>query len=99
MRVVTASLVLPLNTNQNVIAVHRCHIGSLDRALISPREVFKACILNNARRIIVALDIPLQDHIIINTEGNYLSFREEGFISRGRLIIKNDAKLNMILHK
>nr|WP_312886261.1 JAB domain-containing protein [Bacillus sp. NTK034] len=36
------------------MAVHHCHIGSLDWALISPREVFKACILNNARKIIVA---------------------------------------------
>lgn len=119
-------LVLCLNTNQNVIAVHRCHIGSLDGTLISPREVFKACILNNARKVIVAhnhpstklnpspedleitqillkagkiLDIPLQDHIIINAIGDYFSFREEGFISRRRLINKNDAKLNLILHK
>lgn len=51
-------LVLCLNTAQNVIAVHRCHIGSLDSTIMSPREVFKACILNNARSIIVAHNHP-----------------------------------------
>lgn len=106
-------LVICLNTNQNVIAVHRCHIGSLDSTIMSPREVFKACILNNARSFIVAhnhpsthlkpsnsdfevtkalrsagqlLDIPLLDHIIINTKGDYLSFKEEGFLRKDRVV-------------
>jgi DNA repair protein RadC len=51
-------LVICLNTKNYIIAVHRCHIGSLDSTIISPREVFKACILNNARSLIVAHNHP-----------------------------------------
>jgi DNA repair protein RadC len=82
---------------------------------MSPRDVFKAAILNNANAIIVAhnhpsthlypsekdfcvtnallkagkiLEIPLLDHIIINSYGDYLSFKEEGFLLKNRLIRK-----------
>ena len=45
--------VMCLNTKNNVVAVHRCHVGSLNSAIIHPREVFKSAILNNAASIIV----------------------------------------------
>ena len=38
----------------HVIAVHRCHVGSLNSSIVHPREVFKSAILNNAASIIVA---------------------------------------------
>ncbi|MDA5328272.1 JAB domain-containing protein [Enterococcus lactis] len=46
--------VMCLNTKNNVIAVHRCHVGSLNTSLVHPREVFKSAILNNATSVIVA---------------------------------------------
>src|SRR5699024_12152791 len=46
--------VMCLNTKNNVIAVHRCHVGSLNSSLVHPREVFKSAILNNASSVIVA---------------------------------------------
>ncbi len=50
-------LVLALNSKNHVNAIHRCSIGSLNRAFIHPREVFKAPILNNSQSIIVAHNI------------------------------------------
>ncbi|MCG7335396.1 JAB domain-containing protein [Sporosarcina sp. ACRSM] len=44
--------VMCLNTKNNVIAVHRCHVGSLNASLVHPREVFKSAILNNAANVI-----------------------------------------------
>ncbi|CAI9387541.1 hypothetical protein BACSP_02026 [Bacillus sp. T2.9-1] len=46
--------VMCLNTKNNVIAVHRCHVGSLNASLVHPREVFKSAILNNAASVIAA---------------------------------------------
>lgn len=37
-----------LNTENNVVAVHRCHVGSVNASLVHPREVFKSAIINNA---------------------------------------------------
>jgi DNA repair protein RadC len=51
-------LVICLNAHHNVIAVHRCHIGSLTSTIVSSREVFKACILNNASSVILAHNHP-----------------------------------------
>ncbi|KOS62234.1 DNA repair protein RadC [Lysinibacillus sp. FJAT-14222] len=50
-----------LNTKNNVIAVHRCHVGSLNASLVHPREVFKSAILNNASSVIVAHQHPSGD--------------------------------------
>ncbi|ABO68782.1 JAB domain-containing protein [Geobacillus thermodenitrificans] len=50
-----------LNTKNEVVAVHRCHIGSLNASIVHPREVFKAAILNNAASIIVAHQHPSGD--------------------------------------
>ncbi|PDM39018.1 DNA repair protein RadC [Parageobacillus yumthangensis] len=53
--------VMCLNTKNEVVAVHRCHIGSLNASIVHPREVFKAAILNNAASIIVAHQHPSGD--------------------------------------
>lgn len=45
-------LVMVLNTKNHVVAVHRCHVGSLSASIIHPREVFKSAILNNGAGII-----------------------------------------------
>ncbi|GAB2541462.1 JAB domain-containing protein [Gracilibacillus alcaliphilus] len=52
--------VMCLNTKNNVIAVHRCHVGSLNSSLVHPREVFKSAILNNAASV-VAVQHPSGD--------------------------------------
>jgi DNA repair protein RadC len=54
-------LVMCLNTKNQIIAVHRCHIGAIDASLVHPREVFKSCILNNSKSLIVAHNHPSQD--------------------------------------
>lgn len=53
--------VVCLNTKNHVVALHRASIGSLNAAIIHPREVFKAAILNNAASIIVAHQHPSFD--------------------------------------
>ncbi|WP_408011390.1 JAB domain-containing protein [Pseudalkalibacillus sp. A8] len=38
-----------LNTKNRVVAVHRCHVGSINASIVHPREVFnKSAILNNS---------------------------------------------------
>lgn len=51
-------LVLVLNTKNQVVAIHRCHIGSLNASIVHPREVMKAAILNNGASIIMAHNHP-----------------------------------------
>jgi DNA repair protein RadC len=53
--------VMCLNTKNRVIAVHRCHIGSLNASIVSPREVFKSAIMNNSASIIVTHQHPSGD--------------------------------------
>jgi DNA repair protein RadC len=116
-------LVICLSSVNNIVAVHRCHIGSLNSTIMSPRDVFKAAILNNANAIIVShnhpsthlypseedfsvtkalmkagkiLEIPLLDHIIINSNGDYLSFKEEGFLLKDRVIRKSPRPTTVI---
>ncbi|MBT2724486.1 RadC family protein [Bacillus sp. ISL-46] len=50
--------VMCLNTKNRVVAVHRCHVGSLNASIVSPREVFKSAILNNCASIIVSHQHP-----------------------------------------
>ncbi|MDK0514319.1 JAB domain-containing protein [Enterococcus faecalis] len=57
--------VMCLNTRNNVVAVHRCHVGSLNASLVHPREVFKSAILNNAASVIVAHQHPSDDILTI----------------------------------
>ncbi|WP_408011349.1 JAB domain-containing protein [Pseudalkalibacillus sp. A8] len=40
--------VMCLNTKNRVVAVHRCHVGSINARIVHPREVFKSAILNNS---------------------------------------------------
>lgn len=51
-------LVLALNTKNQLNAVHRCHIGSINASIVTPREVFKVAILNNSASILVAHNHP-----------------------------------------
>lgn len=53
--------VMCLNTKNNVVAFHRCHVGSLNSSIVHPREVFKSAILNNAASVIVAHQHPSGD--------------------------------------
>jgi hypothetical protein len=50
-----------LNTKNRVVAVHRCHVGSLNSSIVTPREVFKSAILNNCVSIIVSHQHPSQN--------------------------------------
>jgi DNA repair protein RadC len=50
-----------LNTKNRVVAVHRCHVGSLNASIVSPREVFKSAILNNSTSIILSHQHPPQN--------------------------------------
>ena len=49
---------LVLNTKNDVIAIHRCHVGSLNSSIVHPREVFKSALLNNGASIIVGHNHP-----------------------------------------
>lgn len=51
-------LILALNTKNEVNAIHRCHVGSINASIVHPREVYKACILNNASSIVLAHNHP-----------------------------------------
>lgn len=53
--------VMCLNTKNQVVAVHRCHVGGLNMSLVVPREVFKSAIINNSASIIVSHQHPSQD--------------------------------------
>lgn len=54
-------LVLALNTKNKIIAVHRCHVGSINSSIAHPREIFKTAILNNATSIVMAHNHPSQN--------------------------------------
>lgn len=54
-------LVMVLNTKNQLNAVHRCHVGSINASIVHPREVMKAAILNNGASIIVAHNHPSYD--------------------------------------
>lgn len=53
--------VMCLDTKNQVIAVHRAHVGSLNASIVHPREVFKAAILNNSASIIASHQHPSGD--------------------------------------
>lgn len=44
--------VAALNTKNEIVAVHRCHIGSINASVVTPREVFKVAILNNSASLL-----------------------------------------------
>lgn len=41
-----------LNTKNEVVAIHRAHIGALNYSLVSLKDIFKTAILNNSNAII-----------------------------------------------
>ncbi|WP_408011654.1 JAB domain-containing protein [Pseudalkalibacillus sp. A8] len=53
--------VMCLNTKKRVVAVHRCHVGSINASIVHPREVFKSAILNNSVAIILCHQHTSQD--------------------------------------
>lgn len=50
--------VLNLKTNGKPINLNICSVGTLDASLVSPREVFKSCILSNAASFIAIHNHP-----------------------------------------
>lgn len=54
-------LVLCLNTKNDVVGLHKAHVGSLNASIVHPRDVLKAAILNNAASIIVSHQHPSGD--------------------------------------
>jgi DNA repair protein RadC len=54
-------LVMMLNTKNQVIGLHRAHVGSLNASIVHPRDVMKSAILNNAASIIVSHQHPSGD--------------------------------------
>lgn len=54
-------LVMMLNTKNQVVGLHRAHVGSLNASIVHPREVMKCAILNNAASIIVSHQHPSED--------------------------------------
>jgi|SRR5699024_6284338 len=45
-------LVMVLNTKNQVVAVHQCHVGSLNSSIAAPRDIYKTAILNNGASIL-----------------------------------------------
>src|SRR5579862_189305 len=54
-------LSLHLNTRHELIGIHRVSVGSLDSAIVHPREVFQAAILSNASAIVLVHNHPSGD--------------------------------------
>lgn len=100
--------ILNLRTRGQVINANIVAMGTLNKSLVCPREVFKSSILSNAAHIILVhnhpsddcrpstedinltkklqmcgdlIGIPVVDHIITNTRGQYFSFVERGLIT------------------
>ena len=53
--------ILALDTKNRVIGVHIISVGTLNSAMVHPREIFKAAILNNAASIICFHNHPSGD--------------------------------------
>lgn len=51
-------LAIALSTANRVIGAHICHVGTVDASIASPREVYKFCLLANARSVVVAHNHP-----------------------------------------
>ena len=54
-------LSIMLNNRKQIIAIEEVSVGSLDFAIVHPREVFKSAILANANGIILVHNHPSQD--------------------------------------
>ena len=51
-------LAIALSTANRVIGAHVCHVGTVDASVASPREVFRFCLLVNARSVLVCHNHP-----------------------------------------
>lgn len=51
-------LAVALSTASRVIGAHVCHVGTVDASVASPREVYRFCLLCNARSVVVAHNHP-----------------------------------------
>ena len=54
-------LALHFNTKHRLIGVHVVSVGTLDAALVSPRDTFKAALLSNAAALVIAHNHPSGD--------------------------------------
>ena len=54
-------LVLHFDTRRSLIGVHTVALGTLDAALVHPREIFKVALLANAASVILAHNHPSGD--------------------------------------
>jgi DNA repair protein RadC len=54
-------LVLHLNTKNQINAIQRAHVGSINASIVHPREVYKAACRYNAASVIVAHNHPSGD--------------------------------------
>ncbi|PEK84780.1 DNA repair protein RadC [Bacillus toyonensis] len=50
-----------LNTKNEVIAVHRIHVGAINASIVHPREAYKVCLLYNACSVIFFHNHPSYD--------------------------------------
>jgi DNA repair protein RadC len=53
--------IFALTTKSKIAGIHIISVGTLDKALVEPREVFKAAIMNNAKAIIAFHNHPSGD--------------------------------------
>ncbi|NBJ71628.1 MULTISPECIES: JAB domain-containing protein [Clostridia] len=96
--------VMCLNTKNHVVAVHRCHIGSLNASIVHPREVFKSAILNNAASVIVAYQHPSGDiepsmEDINVTKGLAEAGKLLGIEVLDHLVVNNEGKFTILKEK
>ncbi|WP_313803229.1 JAB domain-containing protein [Cytobacillus sp.] len=54
-------LIICLNANLKITAIHRCHVGTVNTVNVSIGDIFKTCLLNNASTFIVAHNHPSCD--------------------------------------
>ena len=93
-----------LNTRNNVVAVHRCHVGSLNSSIVHPREVFKSAILNNAASIVIAHQHPSQDTTPSMEDINVTKRLSEagkllGIEVLDHLVVNNESKFTSLKEK
>lgn len=54
-------VVLCLDTKRRPVCLHEAHVGTLDRCVLSPREILRVALLSGAASIIVAHNHPSGD--------------------------------------
>jgi DNA repair protein RadC len=53
--------ILTLNTKNKIVGAHTIFVGSLNASIVHPREVFQACLLNNAASFVALHNHPSGD--------------------------------------